>query len=45
MAERGAEFFAGRDVVAVIASPLERAQETAAPIAARRGWRSAPTSG
>jgi broad specificity phosphatase PhoE len=37
MAERGAEFFADRDVVAVIASPLDRAQETAAPIAARRG--------
>jgi broad specificity phosphatase PhoE len=33
MAERGAEFFADRDVVAVIASPLDRAQETAAPIA------------
>lgn len=37
MAERGAEFFAQRDVVAVVASPLDRAQETAAPIAARRG--------
>jgi len=36
MAERAAEFFADRDVVAVIASPLDRAQETAAPIAARR---------
>jgi broad specificity phosphatase PhoE len=36
MAERGAEFFAERDVVHVVASPLERAQETAAPIAARR---------
>jgi len=35
MAERGAEFFAGRDVAHVVASPLERAQETAAPIAAR----------
>ena len=35
MAERGAEFFAERDVVHVVASPLERAQETAAPIAAR----------
>ena len=35
MAERGAEFFAERDVVHVAASPLERAQETAAPIAAR----------
>ncbi|ETW22136.1 histidine phosphatase family protein [Mycobacterium gastri] len=30
-----ADFLAGRDVVAVIASPLQRAQETAAPIAAR----------
>jgi broad specificity phosphatase PhoE len=37
MAERGAEFFADRDVTAVFASPLDRAQETAAPIAARRG--------
>lgn len=37
MAERAAEFFADRDVVAVIASPLDRAQETAAPIAARHG--------
>jgi broad specificity phosphatase PhoE len=35
MAERGAEFFEKRDVVHVAASPLERAQETAAPIAAR----------
>lgn len=30
-----AEMLAGRDIVAVIASPLQRAQETAAPIAAR----------
>ncbi len=37
MAERAAEFFADRDVIAVIASPLDRAQETAAPIAARLG--------
>jgi len=37
MAERAAEFFADRDVTTVIASPLDRAQETAAPIAARRG--------
>jgi broad specificity phosphatase PhoE len=37
MADRGAEFFADRDVTAVFASPLDRAQETAAPIAARRG--------
>jgi broad specificity phosphatase PhoE len=35
MAERGAEFFSGRDVVHVVASPLDRAQETATPIAAR----------
>jgi broad specificity phosphatase PhoE len=34
MADRAAEFFAPRDVVTVTASPLERAQETAAPIAA-----------
>jgi broad specificity phosphatase PhoE len=33
MADRVAEFFADRDVAAVIASPLDRAQETAAPIA------------
>lgn len=37
MAERAAEFFAGKDVVAVIASPLDRAQETATPIAERHG--------
>jgi broad specificity phosphatase PhoE len=42
LSERGAaqavavaDFLADRDVVAVIASPLQRAQETAAPIAAR----------
>ena len=35
MAERNAEFFAGRDIALVVASPLDRAQETAAPIAAR----------
>jgi broad specificity phosphatase PhoE len=35
MADRAAEHLAGRDVVAVISSPLERAQETAAPIAAQ----------
>lgn len=33
MAERVAEFLAGRDVVHLVASPLERAQQTAAPIA------------
>ncbi|MGH6654556.1 MAG: histidine phosphatase family protein [Actinocrinis sp.] len=37
MAERAAQFFAERDVVAVIASPLDRAQETATPIAVKRG--------
>lgn len=35
MADRAAEHLAGRDVVAVLSSPLERAQETAAPVAAR----------
>lgn len=34
MAERVAERFAGHDIAAVVSSPLERAQETAAPIAA-----------
>jgi broad specificity phosphatase PhoE len=34
MADRAAEYFAARDVAAVIASPLERAQQTAAPVAA-----------
>jgi broad specificity phosphatase PhoE len=33
MAERVAESFAGRDITAVVSSPLERAQETSAPIA------------
>ena len=37
MAERAAEFFAERDVVHLVSSPMERAQETAAPIAARSG--------
>ncbi|MCG5432338.1 histidine phosphatase family protein [Mycobacterium sp. MYCO198283] len=32
-----AGWLAGRDIVYVVASPLERAQETAAPIAAARG--------
>lgn len=35
MAERVADHLAGRDIKAVVASPLDRAQETAAPIAAR----------
>ena len=37
MAVRVAEHVRGRDIVAVIASPLQRAQETAAPIAAALG--------
>ena len=37
MAERAAEALAGRDIAVVTASPLERAQETAAPIAAAHG--------
>jgi broad specificity phosphatase PhoE len=37
MAERVAETVASRDVVRVVASPLERAQETAEPIAAAVG--------
>jgi broad specificity phosphatase PhoE len=37
MADRAAAFFADRDVAAVIASPLQRAQETAAPIGAVLG--------
>jgi broad specificity phosphatase PhoE len=36
-AEAVAEWLAGRDIVHIAASPLDRAQETAAPIAARRG--------
>jgi broad specificity phosphatase PhoE len=36
-AEVAARFLAGRDIVAVIASPLERAQQTAEPIAAAYG--------
>ena len=35
MAKAAAEALADRDIVYVVASPLERAQETAAPIAAR----------
>ena len=33
MAERAAHWFAGRDVVHLVSSPLERAQQTARPIA------------
>jgi len=36
-AEAVASWLADRDIVYVVASPLERAQETAAPIAARHG--------
>jgi broad specificity phosphatase PhoE len=34
MAERAAGFFSSRDIVLVVASPMERAQQTAAPVAA-----------
>jgi len=37
MAEAAADFFAGRAVVALFSSPLERAQETARPVAERLG--------
>jgi broad specificity phosphatase PhoE len=37
MADAAAEALAGRDVTHVVASPLERAQQTAAPVAARFG--------
>lgn len=37
MADVAAEYLAQRDIRAVIASPLERAQETAVPVAARFG--------
>ena len=36
-AQRVADWLAGRDITHIVASPLERAQETAAPIAARHG--------
>jgi broad specificity phosphatase PhoE len=36
-AEKVADALADRDIVLVVASPLQRAQETAAPIAARHG--------
>ena len=39
MAERAAEALADRDVTLVRSSPLERAQQTAAPVAARHGLR------
>lgn len=37
MADRLGEYFAGADLAAVAASPMERAQETAAPTAAATG--------
>ncbi|WP_037916702.1 histidine phosphatase family protein [Actinacidiphila yeochonensis] len=37
MADRVAEHLSGRDIRYVVASPLERAQETAAPVAAAHG--------
>ncbi|MET7297898.1 histidine phosphatase family protein [Embleya sp. NPDC005575] len=37
MAERVADHLAGRDITHVVSSPLERAQETATPIADRQG--------
>ncbi|MEU6848566.1 histidine phosphatase family protein [Actinacidiphila alni] len=37
MADRVAEHLAERDITHVVASPLERAQETAAPVAAAHG--------
>ncbi|MFI0907903.1 histidine phosphatase family protein [Streptomyces sioyaensis] len=37
MADRVAEHLAGRDITHVVASPLERAQETAEPIAGAQG--------
>jgi broad specificity phosphatase PhoE len=41
MADRVAEHLAGRDITHVVASPLERAQETASPIAAKLGLKTA----
>ena len=37
MAERAAGYLAGHDITYLVSSPLERAQQTAAPIAARFG--------
>ena len=39
MAERAADALADRDVTHVVSSPLERAQQTAAPVAAKHGLR------
>ena len=43
-AERVADWLADRDIVYVVASPLERAQETATPIAEGTACRSTPTT-
>ena len=45
MAERVADHLSGRDITHVVASPLERAQETAAPIAAAHGLTTAVDPG
>ena len=37
MAEKAAAWFAGRDIASLISSPLERAQQTAAPVARELG--------
>jgi broad specificity phosphatase PhoE len=37
MAERAADALAGRDIALVVSSPLERARQTAAPVAERHG--------
>jgi broad specificity phosphatase PhoE len=37
MAERARDYFAGRDLARIVASPMERAQETAAPLAEALG--------
>jgi len=37
MADRARDHFASRDVTRIVSSPLERAQETAAPLAAKLG--------
>lgn len=45
MADRVAEHLADRDITHVVASPLERAQETAEPIGKVHGSRWPSTSG
>ena len=42
MAAAAADYFEGRPVAAIFASPLERAQETAQPVAERLGSRLSP---